>query len=195
MKLLIIYRNLNENCLLIVEKLIKWKEVFPLLELQEFVKCVRCIPRMTISMKLRSFQYRLLMNVVITNVHLKVLKLRSNNLCSFCDVETESLTHLFHNYQLVTPLWDMIKNLLDLNDITLEQIIFNNINQNFKAVDNCIVLIMKYYIYRTRCLNEKLNVQVCKKFIKDFHDIEEYQAPLHDKLNLHITKWSHIDLK
>ena len=98
-----IYRNLNENCVLIVEKLIKWKEVFPLLELQEFVKCVRCIPRMTISVKLRSFQYRLLMNVVITNVHLKVLKLRSNNLCSFCDVETESLTHLFHNYQLVNP--------------------------------------------------------------------------------------------
>ena len=89
----------------------------------------------------------------------------------------------------------MIKNLLDPYDITLEQIIFNNINQNFKAVDNCIVLIMKYYIYRTRCLNEKLNVQVCKKFIKDFHDIEEYQAPLNDKLNLHITKWSHIDLK
>ena len=95
----------------------------------------------------------------------------------------------------VIPLWDIVKNLLNLNDITLEQIILNNINQNFKAVDNCIVLITKYYIYRTRCLNEKLNVQACKKFIKDFHDIEEYQARLNDKLNLHIAKWSLIELK
>ena len=60
------------------------------------------------------------------------------------------------------------------------------------AAENTVVLIMKFYIHRTRCLNERLSIISCKNFMKNYRDIEEEIAKPKNKVTVHNIKWNHI---
>ena len=59
--------------------------------------------------KLRSFQYRFLNRAIVLNTHLFHWKIKSSNLCSFCDEEPETLCHLFMHCKPVKALWLEVK--------------------------------------------------------------------------------------
>ena len=58
----------------------------------------------SIETKLRSFQIRLNLRSNVTNMQLYVLDTDSDNLCTFCREEAETLTHLFRNFTLLVKL-------------------------------------------------------------------------------------------
>ena len=51
--------------------------------------------------------------------------------------------------------------------------------------ENCIVLLVKHYIYRTRYLGERLSKVSCKNYIVNAKQIEEQIAKQNGKLALH----------
>ena len=59
------------------------------------INCFNRIYMTTNVAKYRSFQYQLLHRALITNVHMEKWGLISSNLCTFCEAEKESYTHLF----------------------------------------------------------------------------------------------------
>ena len=67
------------------------------------------------------------------------------NFCTFCDIEAETVPHLFCTCLKVKPLWHYIENLTGC-DISMENIIFNSVKTNPKHAENCLVLATKYYI-------------------------------------------------
>ena len=149
------------------------------------------INQITISSKLRSFQYRFLMLGLITNRQLHLYKLRSTDLCTFCDCYPESLTHLFWECQLVKPLWEYVSELIG-KTITTAQMFFVNVNDNPKRVENAIVLITKQFIYKHRCMQNKLSNERLKISIIDYENIELEIAKRKQKVGTHEIKWLNI---
>ena len=50
--------------------------------------------------KLKVLQYKLLLRILPKNRLLRLMKSRQSDLCSFCDKETETMSHLFVNARL-----------------------------------------------------------------------------------------------
>ena len=94
----IIYSNLISEPYLIVKKLNK--QINPKtgeeFEIKEFCNQIMRIPKYTICVKLRSFQYRLMMRAVVTNVQLYHYKIREDTMCSNCNKQPETIQHLFY---------------------------------------------------------------------------------------------------
>ena len=188
-----IYRMIMENDSLLYDKAAKLgKELQKPMDPDELRGYITNIGKITIYVKLRSFQYRLLMMSIVTNKKLFVWKIIESNQCSFCESECETLRHLFFDCKYVKQLWEAVTSRLKIDNLTYQKIICNNINDNPKRAENCIVLMTKYYIYRTRCLKERLSYKSCENFILNYVSIEEEIARTKGKIIGHQIKWAHI---
>ena len=112
------------------------------------------INKITLSTKLRAFQYKLINQIIVTNVHLKLWEIKPYNVCSFCENNQESYLHLFCKCPVIqSKVWQPLAKWLDyfcyihleINDAFV--IIFNKYKGSFPLMVNTIVLIAKHYIY------------------------------------------------
>ena len=158
------------------------------------MRLIRRIFAYTILTKLRSFQYRILCWGLVTNRDLKRYKIVQDDLCTFCMEHPETIVHLFCECDKVQPLWFFICKCLKLQMLSHEQILLNDVASNPKLISNCIVLLTKHFIYRTRCLKEKPLVSKLKSYILDYKQIEHCIAVNKNKLSQHLTKWENTSL-
>ena len=122
------------------------------------------------------------MNAITTNIHLKRYKIREKDLCTFCDMEKETLIHLFFKCKHVKGIWEWIAKSMETN-IQYQHVMFSNVNSDPRCVKNCVILIAKHYVYRARCLNERLSIVACQNYIIKYHDIEKVIAQSKGKLS------------
>ena len=68
--------------------------------------------RLTVVQKLRSFQYRHLMDAIITNIQLKRWGIKDSNQCTMCREERETCYHMFIECKCVQPIWEEVSKLI-----------------------------------------------------------------------------------
>ena len=61
-------------------------------------------------------------------------------------------------------------------------------------VANFIVLIAKQFIYRQRCLGEKVEFNHLRRIILSVENIEKYIAVKQGKIKIHAKKWNRKEL-
>ena len=190
----IIYRKLKNDPNVNMSYVRRWEKLLEHKVLLEDVnRYIRNIYSMTISTKLRSFQYRLLHHAIITNVQLERYGIKDSPLCTYCNEELETVKHLFCECKKIEPLWNsVVKMIKKENSLSTDEILFNNVNPNPKRVENTIVLITKQYIYRTKCLNENLSEIALKRVIGEYKEIEKCIARRKNVINTHNNKWENI---
>ena len=101
--------------------------------------------------KLKVFQYKLLLRILPTNKLLRLMKIGQSDLCSFCDKETESISHLFWECESVLRFWNSLS--LLVSETNVLRINFNQRNILFGIWKgllsvNYLILVGKYYIYK-----------------------------------------------
>ena len=80
-----------------VQKKCKWEQYLNTdITMKEFLKYFERISFITNHSKLRSFQYLLLQNALVTNKTLKQYKIKDDK-CTFCKIESETITHLLYD--------------------------------------------------------------------------------------------------
>ena len=104
----------------------------------------------------RSFQYKILINVLYLNKNLFTFRKSTSLLCPFCKLSDKTVLHLFYECDIVQNLW----NELDLffeNDFTLFDLTpqaaflgFLNVDSKLLLIQNHLLLIFKKYIYNSR---------------------------------------------
>ena len=189
-----VYRNLTtpETDVSVIES--KWQ-----LELEsEYNFCiaqeVMNISKHTTIAKYRSFQYRLLMRGIITNVQLKQWKIKDSEMCSLCNREKETYHHLFYHCSETKNVWDQaIETCHELNpnseiDLSYANVICNAISEPVRNINNFICLVTKQYIYAKRCMGKKMTQSV-KYVIYSLRNIEKYYAITQNKLKTFHKKW------
>ena len=162
---------------------------------------VYMLPRqVTIESSLRSFQYKILNNVLYLNEKLFKFKIIESPLCSLCKKENESVLHLFCTCTVTRNLFEHLRLWLAgislLENINLEPQaiilgIWDTNNDDF-ALINHILLLFKRYIYLKRAERLGPNINGMKSFIKSIETIECRIASAKDKLSSHYKKWEKL---
>ena len=114
-------------------------------------------PRLaTIDTTLRSFQYKILNNVLFLNKKLYTFGITNTALCSFCNTVEETPIHIFFDCVHVKCLWERLRMkvqndfmLLSLTPHTALLGLYNEANDNCNLLSH-ILLIFKYYVYISR---------------------------------------------
>ena len=91
-------------------------------------------------------------------------------------------------------MWEKIKSYVETVFgqefiLTKEAVITNRVNLKKVSVANFVCLITKQYIYRQRCLKEKISFEAIKAQIFTFQCIEKFIAKKNGMLALHNNKW------
>ena len=148
----------------------------------------------TIENKLRAFQYKILTRVLPTKRYLMLCNISVNDICYFCEEEVETIEHLFWKCVKVQELLAALKPLISLSIQPFFQIKhfiigIKNI-QNEKLV-NHIFMIIKRYIYVTKCMDKNLNLLALLSYIK-FHYTLEKNLIIKNNKNIGIfqEKWA-----
>ena len=95
----------------ILEKFtIKWQDILGLnnIDKDELSRIFKNIKVITLSTKLRSFHYKLLIHATITNVKLLKWNMADTDKCTFCNVEIETIKHLFWDWPTAKHLWNQV---------------------------------------------------------------------------------------
>ena len=134
----------------------------------------------TCIMKYRSFQYRVINMAITTNRQLFKWGKVDSDMCFHCELERETVHHMFITCIEVQELWTtalrIIKEITDMeypiND-ACDKLLGN---ANYPPVVNLILIVVKQYIYRQRCLKKGVNVYELKRLIYSIKNTEKFYA-------------------
>jgi hypothetical protein len=144
--------------------------------------------KVTLDTKLRWFQYRVMHNIVPTNVWLQKVGLTNSDLCSFCKKEKETITHMFVECEKVVDFWQQVQtryNIMDGLDIFSKVYgMLDCKNANY-ALINHILIIVKKYIYKCRADQINFSLTALKNMIHSTIKLEYYCAHRKSTLEFH----------
>ena len=152
----------------------------------------------TLDSHLRTFQFRIINRILITNRQLKLYQIKNSEHCEFCRVETETYEHLFFECVFVKEIWSKIQNWLYPKMIFTQQIQINNVIFGFRFdtpennLLNFIILIVKKYIYNCRCKEIKPCFEVALLEIKKYYKIEQQLSNFNTR---YVDRWHIISEK
>ena len=137
------------------------------------------LPRkVTIDSQIRSFQYKILNNILYLNKKLFIFGIVNTPLCSFCGSEEETTLHLFLNCTICNKVWldlkNFLKNDIDIPLLSPQSAIFGFLEEdnNMFVTINQLLLLFKYFVYKSRD-SKKLSFQKFLKMVQKIRDLEK----------------------
>ena len=155
----------------------------------------------TANSHLRSFNYKIINNVLYLNEKLFQFGWTQSALCSFCHNEAETTLHVFYKCSVTKTLWNQLSLFfetdLDFPDLTPQTSLFGFIKEsdnNLNKLQNCI-LIFQLYIYQSR----KIGVLSLNGLIKNIIKVKKLERKIAfvcKKKTIQVdNKWNSTDLK
>ena len=151
------------------------------------------IYKITLSSKLREFQYRLLNSALVTNKDLYKWGLKNHDRCSFCNLETETAVHLLVKCQVSKGIWDYVHGTMRvLTNLFIQmsdsELFLGTINTEGHILTNLISIIIKQYLYAFRCFSTMPSpgVIIEKKEIRHIESCAAFKNNQTEKFN---QKW------
>lgn len=151
----------------------------------------------TLENRLRAFQWKINVRALPLNYHLHKIGVVPNPNCTFCDLEPETIVHLFAQCKQLDAFWEMVY------DFTLTAFpLLHNIDESNQlfGIDshpnscsvNCLLLCARYVIYKHRFLGTIPTFGSLIAFLKEIRTTEYIIALNKNKLELHNKKWLFI---
>ena len=92
----------------------RWNEELNLsISTDDWSTIYKCNYDVTPETKLRSFQIKLNLRAVVTNIVLHGLEITTTDKCTFCDAEKETLSHLFCTCVKVASFWENVSSWIE----------------------------------------------------------------------------------
>ena len=178
----------------IVEKYrIRWGNAGVEISSEEYEQSFRNLYKITSFTKYRDFQYRLLLNKIPTNIDLHIWGYKNTDLCTFCNIVSESISHMFMECKYIQPLWKWLDEIIVIDNLTIKKLVTNQLEKP-KSVVNFIVLVTKQYIYRLRCQGMRPTVNGLQNEIKLMYNIEQIEAIQNVRLSKFKKRWSPVNI-
>ena len=192
-----VYHKLTSSDNALNNTLKKWNDKFEIpMTYNEFRLAFAYASKVTISTKLRDFQFRLLHNRIPTNKELYKWKIKDSNKCGFCN-ETDNIFHSLFYCKEIRKIWDDLPQIIQRQTATTsseicintKNIILYIIHPKPSNIANLYCLILKQLIYRNKCENKKLTSNRLLVEIENVKSIDFYNAIRNSKVNTHFKKW------
>ena len=134
----------------------------------------------TKSSKLQWFQYRIIHRILATNDFLHKIKKKENDKCTFCKVVKETIEHVFWSCPISAQLWEDLNNWIFQQTnlelpINFDFVLFGFLQKSqMNYVRNIIILLSKYYIYKTKLEERNPNINALKNYLRENLYIEKH---------------------
>ena len=189
-----IYKELLKEKWVVPSSVKRWRDDEEIFQADSFSLHCKHIQTMTISARLRSFQFRFLHRAIVLNTQLYHWGISPSKNCSFCDAEPEALKHLFYTCEIVSKLWCSTEQFIQeitghVINISWENVVWCKATTDKFSIVDCIILIVKQLIYRQRCLHKSISFSDIRKAIYETRAIEKYIALKNNKMAIHQKKW------
>jgi len=143
---------------------LKHESIYGILSDVDWEKILHLPQMLPVDNKIKDLQYKIIMRIVPTNSLLYKMKKANSPSCVFCMLVPESLEHLFFECLEVKNLWFHVFNEWEKitgNIIvpTLQTCILGILDNSIKhhAALNCLLVIVKYYIFKCKYSQCKLS--------------------------------------
>ena len=142
---------------------------------------------------MQNLQFKLLHRILTINTYLKICGIQSDNCCSFCFNERESLEHLFVTCCHSKILWGIFKKWFETKTATVNldarAILLGD--PHLGILLNHLVLIVKRYIYSCKYTKHTLNFIEIINIIKYHRNIEKFTL---SEKEMFKNKWDNLKL-
>ena len=149
----------------------------------------------TLLSKHREFQYMLLHGVIYTKKHLLRFGFVGNDLCSFCNQETETYEHTFLKCKKVEDTWRAMityYDLIEIRDMNWEDIFLGLPGRSVRIkFVNSLIIMIKYIIFKSRGTGTLPSFHTFQKRIEENIEAEKKIATTRGKLGVHLLKWEY----
>ena len=145
--------------------------------------------------KLCNFQYRLMLGKIFLNKTLFKWKIVESPFCEWCGGLLQTIPHLFWKCERVQKLWKYIINLtteISEYEWNLGSILRNSVHAKPTHGMNQLILICKYFIFQSKCLNKIPNIQGMINIIKDHYLIQRYNVKIMNSVDKIASKWEPV---
>ena len=152
----------------------------------------------TIESSLRSFQFKILHNILPTNYILHRWKLKNSPRCSYCFINNETLDHLFCTCDKSITFYQNINIWLSRYNLKLPDMSVHNIliGLSPSGIKNCLVnhriMLYKYCVFQCRENENNLIVQFFIKLLKNREMIEKNISHQNSRYSFHLRKWARL---
>ena len=125
------------------------------------------------------FQIRILHRILLTNYILTEMNIKANQLCTFCNQETETLLHLFWECRVFQDFWRNFRAYMRCKNVITEDWDIKNILfgiENCNPVMNLLIIRAKMFIYHRKY---EESTRICDNFkltLKGIYQIGKYNA-------------------
>ena len=119
---------------------------------------------------IRSFQFKILNDITFANHRLGKIGYAQNGLCTFCEVESETLYHLFYECSFTNQLWNDLASFWFLVsgkrvDLTLQDVLLGKLDAEVNLL-NFFITLVKLHIWIGRNHGVTSNLSAFKNLVK-----------------------------
>ena len=157
-------------------------------------KQIYLLPRLvTFDSYSRSFQYKVLSNVLYLNNFFFTFRKPMSPLFPFSKLSDETVLHLFYECNIILNLWNELvlffESEFTLFDLTRQGAFlgFLNVDSELLLIQNYLLLIFKIYIYNSR-RSESLKIKSLIQELPKFKNIQEKISLNNEKNMLYIKE-------
>ena len=202
----VIYHDILNDSKALIPVCNRWRPVLEgeAITINEFTNAFVNCRKVTISTKLRDFQYRLLHKKIPTNKELCKWKMKNSDMCDFCE-SSDSIQHTLYYCSHMQKIWEELPAVISQltgapgSEITinLKNVILNLIHAKPGNIANLFCLVLKQLIYHFKCDSTnsnrtKIMMSNLTAEIKLIRQIEYYNAIKVKKVTQHMKKWSKV---
>ena len=141
------------------------------------------------------FQVNINHNIFVINKLLFQMKIRNDAQCTFCKLNSETITHLLwkcdHTQQFIKELLEWLKAYGIIYTVSEESFIFGGQKEQlFPHAIKFILLYAKYFINVSRCKQRPLSLNIFKTQFKFMHKVHLQVASTHNEIAKFQNQWS-----
>ena len=188
-----IYDILVESVLKERKYIDKWNTELDIQVEGKWWEQINRIVKIPMEVKLGWFQYRIVHRIISTNTFLYRIGIVESPLCTFCKEFPETIVHLFIECRVVCSCTREV--LSWLGDIMNETFIVSNTDillgrpSRACSILNLLIILLKFYIYKSRARNHQPTLEGYKKDLKIYYQLEEYIYKKNLKQDMFKKKW------
>ena len=139
---------------------------------KSFNKVIRSIN----EIRLKDFQYKVTNKILVTKSFLRKINKIGNNICEYCNLQPETIYHLYIECEIVRRFWNELRIWLSNNSTVIiefgeKQILFACQDKR-NTLRNYLCIIAKYYIYVTKFTRNSLLLENVISLLKKHSNVK-----------------------
>ena len=171
----------------------KWQSILNLPENFTWNPFYKIVRKCTEDTRLIWFQSRIIYRILGTKKYLVKCKIKTNPTCSFCNLEEESIEHLFYHCSIVKQIWNELENWINTKcslrlTLNITDIIFGKPGTE-NSVINLILLVVKYLLFSLSFNNKRPSIDQVKSYLHAYYLTEKMRFKINMKEEQFLKKW------